>query len=101
MKQHKVITQEILAKLDACFSDQEEIYTFLTSLKDVTDDLHFLILLSNKVEDKDLPNILMKQICVFALFCRENFDLVRELVEKIDWKNMTEEQINNLKGENG
>jgi len=99
MKKYMMITPETFTKLGGCFAGGEEVQTFVEQMNEVMDELAFNKLLIQRVELDQSTVLLMKQICIFSLFCREHMDLIHQLIANLSLHEMTEEEINKFKGE--
>lgn len=99
MKKYMLVTPEALTKLGKCFSDSEEVATFISQMDDVTDELSFNKSMRQRMKSDQAAIILLKQVCIFALFCREHMELVQQLVHELECKEITEEEVKEIKEE--
>lgn len=99
MKNYMMITPESLVKMSQCFSNAEEVATFMNHLADLTEELLFQGQLGKRVSEEANINIVMKQICIMSLFVREHMELIHQLISSIDSKSITEEEIKKMRGE--
>lgn len=79
-----------------CFASAEELTTFYTQMECCMNELQFLSDFRDRVNDDEGVLILMREICVFSIFCREHFDLIRQLVGTIQSKSVTEDEYKKL-----
>lgn len=100
MRKHVLVTHESLTKIAACFSDSDEVMTFINQMDDVIDELSFYVKLRDRTADEnEYASILLKQVCVFAMFSREHVELIQQLLSCLEYRDLTDEEINQLKGE--
>lgn len=99
MKKYMLVTPEDLMRLGKCFSDEEEIRGFILKLDDLTKELEFNTQIFRRVDQNVGPIILLKQIFIFSLFCREHIELLHELIHKLHAEEITEEQMKKIKDE--
>lgn len=92
MKKMLMIDNECLLKLADCFSDTEEMQTFLQQIEATTKELIFLGMLRDRVEEDAGPAVLMQQVAVLTLFCREHIELIQQLIQNLETREMTEEE---------
>ena len=96
MKNYMMITQESLLKISQCFSNGEEIETFMTHFMDLTEETYFNMLLAKRTDDDTATNLFMKQLCLLAIFCREHIELIHEMINALDCRPMSHEEIDKL-----
>jgi len=106
MKKFKVVMPETLLELAKCFSDGEEISTFLKSLEVVASEILFTIELIRrahpvKTSDEMAIQVTAQPLVCLAAFCREHMDLVNQLVRTFKYTEMTEEEIQAIEKQNG
>ncbi len=95
----RMVTPETIDKLIKCFESTEEVTVFLEQMKTLSDELIFNFSLMQRVDDLSSFNVCTKIICLFSLFCRENVEIVRQLISNIEFKELTEEDMKKLKGD--
>lgn len=101
MKKHVIITTESLVKLSQCFSDPEEVQTFIQQMGDVIDEIHFYSQLRLRSETEEEGIVaLLKQVCVFSMFCREHFELIHQLISIVEFRDLTEEEFQEMDKQN-
>lgn len=96
MKKIMVISNDCLLKLANCFSNNEELKTFIIEMEASLREVTFLSLLRDRVEEDEGPAALMRQVAVFSLFCREHIELIQQLIRNLEGKEMTEDQIKEM-----
>lgn len=101
MKKIMVISNECLLKLANCFSDNDELKTFITQMEASMREMSFLSMLRDRVEDDEGPVALMQQVAVFSLFCREHTELIQQLIRNLDGKEMTEDEVKEMMDDEG
>lgn len=99
MKKYTVVTPQTMTRLAQCFSSSEEIETFVSQMEGAMTELKFMSVLREKVPESDSGYVLLKQICIFVLFCREHMDLIHQLVSKMQCRQVTEEELNRMMDE--
>lgn len=92
-----MVTQEMVNKLESCFSDADEMRQFFHSLEELISELTFSFQMRKRLDDEAAALILVKELCWFTLFCRENLELIHQLIANIDYKELTEEEAKRLK----
>lgn len=97
MKKYMLVTPETLAKLGESFANAEELETFVTQMDQVAQEVIFSGQLRAKVPREHLPYVVLKQICVFALFCREHVELLQQLIQDLDCREITAEELQQIK----
>ena len=96
MKKYQVVTPETLVKIAECFTDSEEMITFTSQMEGLVEELIFNSMLRKRVPSDSSAVLLLKQTCVFGLFCREHMDLIHQIVKNLECKQMTEEEIKEM-----
>lgn len=98
MKKFRMVDAATLNKLAACFASSEEVYTFIGHMDLVVDELKFNSLLRDRLAGEDgACEVTMRQVCVFALFCREHMELIQDLIRNIDSREMTDDEYKKFK----
>lgn len=98
MEKYTMVTRETLAKMTDCFSGTEEMQQFISQLDEVAKELNFSTMLRTKVDDDSAVILIMKEIVVFTLFCREHLELIHELIRNIDITEITEQEKKGMQG---
>lgn len=93
MKKYMMVTTETLGKLGACFSNSEEVETFIAQMDDVINEINFLMMLRGRVTNLESAYVVLKQVCILGIFCREHLDLIHQLIRNIDTKEISEEDL--------
>jgi hypothetical protein len=101
MTKYILITPETLNKQLKCFSNDEEISTYVSQMDDPIQELLFLVLLRKRVPDEERGNVIMRQVSLFSVFCREHADLLYQLISQLDAKGYTKEEMNKMKENEG
>lgn len=96
MKKIMMVTAETLEKLDKCFSSVEEVTTFITQMDEIVKELSFYLEMRKRMDKDHSVAVLLKQICVFTLFCREHIDLLHQLIKNLECKEITEEEMKKM-----
>jgi hypothetical protein len=102
MKKHMVVKKECLSRILDCFSSREEFDDFLHMFYTLVREVTF----ANECARRDIENeeyakiIMLKQLFVLGLFCKSNIEILRELIQAIEYDELTNEQIEALKEEN-
>lgn len=98
MKTYIVIKTDCLIKMLDSFGTPEELEEFGTQLSSLIEEIIFAGNLSERNMDKPefVRLMTMKQLFLFTLFCRNNVDLIHDLISKIDYTEITEEERNEI-----
>ena len=96
MKKYMVVTSETLTNLGKCFSTIEELETFVLHLDELGKEIMFSTILRNKVGKDNLTYVVLKQISILALFCRENMELMQQLVNRVEYKEISEDEAEEI-----
>jgi hypothetical protein len=96
LKRYMMITPTTLTKLGQCFSNPEEIQLFIHQMDELASEVSFSVQMRKRVSDEDAALVLLKQVAMFTVFCREYMDLVQQLVANLDCKEITEEEKNKM-----
>lgn len=101
MNRYMVVKTEDLLKLLECFSTQAEFTEFGEGLACTIDEIVFTgNVVARNMDKKEFVSLMtMKQIFIFALFCRDNMDTIHDLVSKIEYEEVTEEVKKELERE--
>lgn len=98
MRKHLLVSADCFQKIAKCFSDSEEVTTFINQMSDVIEELSFTERLRERTADPNVgAMLLLKQVCIFGMFCREHIDLLHQIISQIDYRELTEEEIEDLK----
>lgn len=94
MSDFQLIEKKTLESLLNCFTDTEDLKDFLTDLIIMVGNLNDIQAASYKVEEyKDDMTILVASILLeVSVFCRNNYDLIRDLASKVNVKEITREE---------
>lgn len=98
MKKYMMIMPETLGKMGKCFSSPEEVQTFISHMDEAMDEIQFMSKMRWRVAENESTFVLLRQVCVFALFCREYMELVHELVRNIEGKEISEDEMKDMLG---
>lgn len=85
------ISIKSLKNIRECFVNIEEKQEFLSSLWSLIDELSFQIKLMNRAAQENVDDVAMTQVCLMTLFFRDNFELFRDMMGKIELVNPEEE----------
>jgi hypothetical protein len=99
MKNYVIITKEDSLKLLDAFSDLNEMDVFFKGLSDLMNEHLFNSMMMSRVDQDTADSIFLKQICMFSMFCRDNIELIHQLVKNLNVRPMTEDEIQQLKQE--
>lgn len=99
MKKYMMVTPETLNKIGKCFSNADEVATFIMQMDGLANELGFNIEMRKRLPDEHAGILLLKQCAIFCLFCREHMDLIHQLVQNLDCKEMTEDEIKRIMGD--
>ena len=88
---HFQVSVETLNKLITTFSDSEEYGGFIHKLDVLVEEISYLQHLSHRQEDHNgLCIINAQSLLSIALFCRENMDVIHELVRRVEIETLPE-----------
>lgn len=96
MKQFKVVTPEILSKIDKCFASVEEAEEFMQDFHHLIAELDYITQTLPRADKHCGTMLMFKQLCQFALFCREYPEIIQNLLRTVNYELMTEEQIQEM-----
>ncbi len=97
MKKYMMVTTETLSNLGTCFANTDEVVEFTSQMREVVNELSFCMQTRDRLEGEASAIMLLKQICIFTLFCREHMDLIHQLVAGVVCKEITEDEMKELK----
>lgn len=92
MRRLFLVTPEALLQVAQCFSGPEEFETFVGQMAGLLEELSFMGQLESRVDQDAAAIVRLKQICVFTIFCRENMDLLHQLIASTNVREITEEE---------
>lgn len=92
-KKMVIVEAETLKNLLDCFSNAEEYQTYIESLVGLITEFTFSRAFQERADTQDeVDNQTIKQVFMMAIFFRENYDLIQNLVRVVDYKHATEEE---------
>lgn len=99
MTDYKMIDQEVYEDMAKCFSNGEEYAAFIGMLQTAAKEIDFYTNVgARRPNDENVQiNISLQQIAMIVLFVRQNMDLIHQLVSKVKPRNMTQEELDQLK----
>lgn len=95
-KRYAKVTAETLKKLSKCFSDEEEFRGFGLRLRSLAFTCEMYHRAGEFCDEASKNGVILKQVCLFTLFCAENMELVHELVRNLEVEFLTKEEFNLL-----
>jgi hypothetical protein len=95
MKNYRLVKTETIQKMLATFTDDTEYQEFGLSLNQLGQELQYLGLKMVREPDK-LALALAKQVFCFAMFCRDNMELIQDLVGTVDYSHVSESVVKTL-----
>lgn len=100
---YMVVKSEILQKIAASFSTAEEFLQFASTLQSLVKELEFgNQLIERNIEDENIVNVsILKQIFLFGVFCRANMDVVKEIVNVVEFKEISKEESDQMRKDFG
>lgn len=84
MKRYMLVTPDSLAKLQKCFSSSQELEDFALQLKEWGEEVGFNFQVMSRMEDDQAGIILLRQICMYTIFVRQNMELTQQLVANLE-----------------
>lgn len=96
MKKVLMISNKCLLNLANCFSDSDELKTFIEHMEATMREVTFLSLLRQRIEEDEGPAAVMKEVAVVSLFCREHMELIQQLIRNLEGKEITEDQLKEI-----
>jgi len=94
MKKRIVVTSDTLQRMTDCFTSHEELNAFLGDLTGLADEITFTNqLICRHLQDSDNRMALiltMKRVVLFAIMCKENIEVIHDLLGVIEYKEITE-----------
>lgn len=98
MKKYLHISMDTVEKVCSVFCDDNEMVNFIQNIDDLARELSFISESARRLHDETPKAALMiKEICVLALFFREHIELVHELIKKMKLEEVSEEEFKKLK----
>lgn len=95
MKTFRLVKTATIDKMIASFANHDEYSEFVIAANQLMQEFQYLGL--KAIRNPELLSIIMaKQAFSFAMFCRDNFDVISSLVKIVDYEIVTEDHINNL-----
>lgn len=94
-----MVSQETFSKVSHCFSDAEELQTFISHIDETMKEINLLVMLRDRVSKDDTVYVLLRQICMFSLLCREHLDLIHQIIGCIETRDLTEEEMEEMREE--
>lgn len=103
MKKYNLVHAESLKKLAGCFTSHEELCEFLEQLRGICDEIEFSDhLMRRNISDLSSLRVLMlKKLFMFTLFCKQNIEVLHDLVNKIEYTEITETERKGIHDEFG
>lgn len=78
----------------SCFSGSEEVVTFTAQMDQLAESVCFSKQVRNRVSNDNASLlIILEQIAVFCFFCREHIDLIQQLISKLEYRELTDEEM--------
>jgi hypothetical protein len=97
MKQYKLVNAKSMENMARCFSSSDELATFINHLEGCSTEVQFMAEFRSRISDDEAVYVILREMCVMAVFFREHLDLIHQLVQCIESKDITEEEFNKLK----
>lgn len=98
MKKYLHISMDTVDKVCDCFCDDAEMMNFVSSIDSLSNELSYIVESGKRARDDALRGgLAIKEICVLALFFRENIELVNQIVNTMHLEEVTEEEFKKLK----
>ena len=97
MKRYMLITTQTLSKIGQCFSDPQEIETFLLQLEELSSEIVFTTAMRQRVSDEDVAALILKETAMFTIFCRNHIELIQELVKNLDCQEISEDEMKQMR----
>ncbi len=103
MKKYILVKPESLKKILDSFANQEEFQEFTESLSSTIDEILFTSqLASRNKEDHETYTVLcVKTLFILGLFCQQNMDIIHQIVNAIEYTDITKEQIEKISEDKG
>ena len=101
MKKYLIVKNETLTALLDCFSSQEEFYDFGYDLSLLIEEIIFTGAVARREQEntEQVKLLAVKQFFLLAMFCRENMDLIKDLVNVVEYTEISEEEKQKLDDE--
>lgn len=98
MEKHFLVKESMLYKVGESFSDINELFEFMDNLAEMIQQIskssYFAINTVLTTREKGL--VLLQQLFTFAVFCRNNIEEIREMISKVDYIELTEDEIKGI-----
>lgn len=93
-----MIRKEVLQKILDSFSGQEEFFQFATDMNTMINEILFSGQLAYRnLENEDYVRLMvLKQFFILGLFVKENIEVLHEMINAIDFKEITHKEKNRL-----
>jgi hypothetical protein len=95
MKKHIIVSKQKIIELLNCFADRTEFVEFCTNLTILADQIvqsHNQALELAETDENGLL-IASKIVATFAMFCRENMELVQQLAKHVEYYVVNDEEL--------
>ncbi len=95
MKRYMIVKRESLKKMLDCFSSEEEFVAFSDELSALVQEITFAgtLALRNQEDQELVTTMALKQHFVLALFCKQNIEIIHELIKAVEYTEVTEQEI--------
>jgi len=93
MKNYLMVSREDLVKLLDGFTDIQEMDTFVRRMSDLIDEMLFTSLMVKRVDEASADTLFLKNLCLFACFCRENIEVIHHLIRNLNTKSVSEDEL--------
>lgn len=92
MKSYKLVRTETIEKMLGSFTDVMEYQKFGLDVNQLSQELQYLGLKMVRDHEK-VDKFLAKQIFTFAMFCRDNFELIQAIVGAVDYRVVSDDEM--------
>ena len=93
---YKMVEGKALKEMHACFSNEEEFSEFITELDIISREIQFLSMFRDRVDNSEALLVYMKQICVITIFYKNNMELIREFINKLEHRDIDEDEMREI-----
>lgn len=92
MKKLIVIKTTDIVKVMNCFVDHEELQDFYNQLMTLVSEIEQTHDKMMRVDESSSLLLLAKQLFVMSIFCKENIEIIKQLIGEVKYQEITEEE---------
>lgn len=97
MDKYLYVSMKTMENLRDCFSNSEEFSDFVLALNEIVQECYFQGLMINRVNEDARMAVVMRQVTLFTLLCREHIDLIHQLISKFELEKISKDELDKRK----